>query len=293
MRRTVLTLTLSAVAAAMVATTTPAFAAHEELSAAGLTSGGTKITTFDLFDGTAEKAVKLDGLVGDSRLVGIDYRSFDGELYGVGNGGGLYRVDPTDGSADKVGALTVALQGTSFGVDFNPAANALRVISNTGQNLRQPFAAIAAGAAQPNTIPDGALNVAGTVATGVTGAAYTNNDADGGPAPAGQPANGNTGTMLFDIDTARDQLVLQSPPNSGTLGTVGALGFDTSEVVGFDIYSELGAAGKAVSNVAIAVLTVNGERGLYAINLTSGAARAIAGTDLTRGVSDIAINPED
>ena len=32
------------------------------------------------------------------------------------------------------------LEGENFGVDFNPAANALRIVSDTGQNLRQPFA---------------------------------------------------------------------------------------------------------------------------------------------------------
>ena len=32
--------------------------------------------------------------------------------------------------------LTIPLDGTVFGVDFNPAADRLRIISDTGQNLR-------------------------------------------------------------------------------------------------------------------------------------------------------------
>ena len=86
----------------------------------------------------------------DTRLVGIDYRVQDGQLYGVANGGGIYTINAASAAATFVRSLTVALEGTSFGVDFNPAANALRIVSNAGQNLRQPFAT--AGAA---TVADG------------------------------------------------------------------------------------------------------------------------------------------
>src|SRR4029450_12615815 len=71
-------------------------------------------------------------------LVAIDFRVKDQQLYGVGNGGGVYTIDPTSGQATLVSQLTVPLDpmATSFGVDFNPAADRLRIISNTGQNLR-------------------------------------------------------------------------------------------------------------------------------------------------------------
>jgi hypothetical protein len=117
------------------------------LTAAGLTSGGKKVTTFDTSDGRAARQVKVAGLTQDRSLVGIDYRPQDALLYGVGDGGGLYRVDPRTGAAALVGRLTVPLEGSSFGVDFNPAANALRLISDTGQNLRQPFATVVDDAA--------------------------------------------------------------------------------------------------------------------------------------------------
>jgi hypothetical protein len=45
----------------------------------------------------------------------------------------------------------VALQGTRFGVDFNPAANRLRVISDLGQNLRHNIDDPAAPAGPPST----------------------------------------------------------------------------------------------------------------------------------------------
>jgi len=64
--------------------------------------------------------------------------------------------------------LSVPLEGTLFAVDFNPAADRLRILSNTGQNLRHN---VNAGGM---TIANGALNyTAGTADTGITGAAYT------------------------------------------------------------------------------------------------------------------------
>lgn len=116
----------------------------------------------------------------------------------------------------------MALQGENFGVDFNPAANRLRVISDTGQNLRHN---IDDPAAPRTTTVDGTLTnpavpptTTPTTALGVTGAAYTNNDLDT-----------TTATTLFDIDTTNDRVSLQSPAN-GTLAPTGALGVNSRPV---------------------------------------------------------------
>ena len=45
-------------------------------------------------------------------------------------------IDDDNGKATLRSRLNVALEGTSFGVDFNPTVDRLRVISDTGQNLR-------------------------------------------------------------------------------------------------------------------------------------------------------------
>ena len=66
----------------------------------------------------------------------------------------------------------MALSGTSFGVDFNPAADRLRIVSDTGQNLRHN---VNAGGV---TVTDAPLNYAGVTASGIVGSAYTNNDLD-------------------------------------------------------------------------------------------------------------------
>ena len=211
----------------------------------------------------------------DTMLVGIDFRVQDGMLYGVGNGGGIYTIDTYTAAATLVQNLTVGLVGDFFGVDFNPAANALRIISNTGQNLRQPFAVPLAGQTQT----DMPLNYLGppavNPATGLTGAAYTNNDLDP-----------NTGTTLFDIDTSLNQVVIQSPPNAGSLVATGMLTVDADSPVGFDIYTTL-QDDTAVNNSGFASLMVGGVPGFYRVNFLTGEAFLI--DYLTDKVIDIAI----
>lgn len=218
----------------------------------------------------------VTGLVGsDTALVGIDYRVQDGLLYGVGNGGGVYRFDNFGSpAATLVNQLTVPLEGTSFGVDFNPAADRLRIISNTGQNLRHN---VNAGG---TTIVDGTLNyIEGTppapvTATGVAAAGYTNNDLDP-----------NTATTLFDVDGARDQVVAQSPANSGILAATGKLTVDADGPVGFDVYSTL-RDGVTIRNAGFAAMSVGGSPGFYRVDLLTGAAVRI--NALGAGVVDIA-----
>jgi hypothetical protein len=205
----------------------------------GLTSDQRLVTFQECQPSRLREVGAVSGLEDDAALVGIDFRVQDGELYGLGDRGGIYTIDTSTAVALKVTELTVDLRGDFFGVDFNPAANALRIISDTGQNLRHPFA----GPLQFKTQTDMSLNyTAGTNATGVTGAAYTNNDLDA-----------NTNTTLFDIDTMLDQVVIQSPPNNGSLVATGLLTVDADTPVGFDNYSQL-RKGVAVANHAFATL---------------------------------------
>ena len=217
----------------------------------------------------------------DTALVGIDFRVQDGKLYGVGNGGGVYTIDPTTAEATFVNALTVALVGTTFGVDFNPAADRLRIISDAGQNLAHNVndgGVTAANATLTYTAPP-AMAVP---ALGVTAAAYTNNDLN-------QPS---TGTTLFDLDTTLDQVAIQSPPGNGILVATGKLGVDAAAAgdagaaSGFDIYSLL-KDGVTVANFPFATLAVDGTYRFYSVNLTTGQALSLGGFD--EAVVDIAI----
>lgn len=242
--------------------------------AVGLARGGTALVRFDTDKPGKLRTIGTPRLSGDTALVGIDRRVQDGRLYGVGDEGGIYTLSARSARATKVGQLTVALQGTRFGVDFNPAANALRVVSDTGQNLRQPFGTTDRPTAA--TVADGTLNYLTVTAPGVTGAAYTNNDLDA-----------TTATSLFDLDTTLDQVALQSPANSGSLAATGKLGVDAAGDAGFDIYSDL-RKGKTVSAQGFAVLSVGGRPGLYRVNLLTGEASP-RGTFPT-AVTDLAVD---
>lgn len=215
----------------------------------------------------------ISGLVTDTALVGIDFRVQDGKLYGVGNAGGVYTLDVHTASATWVNRLSVALSGTAFGVDFNPAADRLRIISNHGQNLRHNV--------HPDgvTLMDGALNyTAGTPAADVTGAGYTNNDLDS-----------NTATTLYNIDTALDQVVLQVPPNSGGLAATGKLGIDATGVAGMDIYSTVRRGSTVDVRALAAITTAEGHSALYRISLPTGRATKVSSFHPQFPVMDIAI----
>ncbi len=196
--------------------------------------------------GTILGTATISGLQLAEQLVGIDMRPADGQLYGVGSTSRLYLLNPITGAATQIGVpFATPLSGTRFGVDFNPTVDRLRIVSDAEQNFRvNPNNAAIAGV-------DAALNPAGTVAA----AAYTNS------------VDGAGTTVLYDIDATTDQLLIQSPPNNGTLVAVGPLGVNTSTDVAFDV--------SPFDNTAFAALNVGGVSGLYAINLTTGAATSI------------------
>jgi hypothetical protein len=232
----------------------------QKLRVIGLTADGRLVRFRVNSPGNARDIGNVTGLTGtDTALVGIDFRVQDGLLYGVGNGGGVYTIDPTTASATFVNALTVPLSGTFFGVDFNPAADRLRIVSDTGQNLAHNVnvgGVTAANATLTYTVPPAAA----VPALGITGAAYTNND-----------LNAATATTLLDIDSTQDQVAIQSPPATGLLVANGKLGVDAAPQVGFDIYTRT-IKGVAVSNRGFASLVVFGRAAFYRIRPFTGEA---------------------
>lgn len=210
--------------------------AHTTMIHAITTAG--QLVTFSAADpGVILSSLRVTGLEPSARLLGIDFRPATGQLYGLGSNSQLYTIDTATGVATAVGtAFTPALSGSSFGFDFNPTVDRIRIISDAGQNLR----------AHPVTgavvAVDGALAYLGTDARAgqqpsAVGAAYTNPDNDP-----------NTGTILYDLDAAADLLVTQVPPNSGSLNSVGGLGVDIESFSGFDITL---AGGSNVAYLAI------------------------------------------
>src|SRR4051812_26516237 len=100
-------------------------------------TSGNDLARFDSGATGVVTSVPVTGLQPSELLVGIDVRPANQILYGVGSSSRLYTINPLTGAATQVGAAgAFALSGTSFAVDFNPVPDRIRVISNTGQNLR-------------------------------------------------------------------------------------------------------------------------------------------------------------
>lgn len=155
----------------------------------------------------------LTGMQAGENIVGIDIRPATGQLFALGSTSRLYTVNVSTGGLTQVGtaALATALVGTEFGFDFNPTVDRIRVVSNTGQNLRlNP-------ADGTVTMVDGTIN---PVASVISASAYTNNFA------------GATATVLFNVDASADRLVRQDPPNAGTIVDVGPLGVNAEAANG-------------------------------------------------------------
>lgn len=197
----------------------------------------------------------VSGLQRGEQLLGFDSRPADGRFYSVSSSGRIYTIDPGTGAATFVSAIGVALNGTSFGFDFNPVPDRLRLVSDTRQNLRIN---VDTGA----TIEDGMLAYApgdpfAGQAPAVSAVAYTNS------------VPGATSTALFGIDAVRNNLVLINPPNGGVVNTIGALGVNATGLNGFDI--------SGGSGLAFAALQLGSGPGssLYTINLSTGAATAL------------------
>lgn len=207
-----------------------------------------------LFDpqrpGAATRVV-VAGLRGT--LIGIDVRPANGRLYGLTNANNLYSIEPQSGASRLVGTLTLPFDGGKrCGFDFNPQTDRLRIVGGNGQNLRVH---VETGAAAADVgLAYGRKDPATGRPPAVTAAAYT------------QALPKTDRTVLFDIDSARDTLVMQDPPNDGQLKTVGLLGFDFADEGGFDIYTDPGGRehGFAVSGAM-----------LYAIDLDKGAGRPL------------------
>jgi urease accessory protein UreE len=238
----------------------------------GLTANN-KLLNFALNNPNTVTEKTLTGLLVDERFIGIDYRlrtstEHSAKLYGITNKANLYTINTDTGLASLVTALKpatgssfTALEGTSFAVDFNPSADRLRVISNTGQNLR-------INVDTGDTLKDGDIN--GATGAKVTAAAYTNSF---------KTSVATLATELFDLDQGNKTLTKQSPPNNGTLNLIGDLGINLGTDSGFDI---------AGGDNGYALATISGESGasvLYRIDLNSD-------TTITTPRARLAINAD-
>ncbi|MBL9135731.1 MAG: DUF4394 domain-containing protein [Verrucomicrobiales bacterium] len=219
----------------------------------------------------------LSGFEPGQSAVAVDFRPFTGDLYVLARDtndlGLLYTANPVSGVLSSVPLSGPALRiDSAVGMDFNPAAlggtNALRIVTASGQNYRLVFGSMGA-----TVNMDTPLNLSDGSAPRVIATAYSNNR-------AGLPGGlGAGGTVQYAIDADRDVLFRVNPPNGGVLIEPRPLGIDVREVGGLDIATE--------SERAFAVLEVDGARGLYDLQLASGAPRWIRA--LPANVVDLAV----
>ena len=241
------------------------------LAVYGVTTNNSLVRFDSASPGTINSTVGVTGLNAGATLLGIDFRPASGELYGVSSDSRLYTINLSNGAATAIGSAGgFTLNGTSFGFDFNPTVDRIRMTSDADQNLRLNPNTGALAAADAS-LAYAATDINALANPNIVGSAYTNS------------FMGATTTTLFGIDSALDILVTQAPPNNGTLNTIGGgLGFNTTDLVGFDIFF--------LGNQAFASLTASGAgSSLFSINLASGAATSIGAIGSGLAIADIAI----
>ena len=221
---------------------------------------------------TASGTVKGQNFVTgvDGRLLGIDVRTSDGQLYGLFEDGTVATIDPASGVATRVETLkTVPAAGTHVTVDFNPVADAMRIMASDGTNLRTKITGGAVAQDKPHAFASDDMHASETPA--IIAGAYTNS------------YKGTEKTALYNIDGTIAGLIRQDPPNDGTLKAVGKLGVPLTQTVGFDIRSDGNGGNEA--------WLMSGNR-LYSVSLENGKATEVGTIDgVTGTVRDIAILP--
>ncbi len=241
--------------------------------------------------GATQISNPITGLAEGETVLDLAFRPRDGLLYGLVTGAAgarIVRIDPTTAVATAVSTLAAdptdattpyaGLAGAHFGIGFNPVPDRLRVISDTGQNLR-------INVDTGLTITDTALNGA---ATGASATAYTN------------AFNAACRTQQYAIDPVSDQLFLQNPPNDGVLTAVGSLGIDADSVSGLEIATAGGGANSAYALLTTTIPADGDDPALtttdvYTISLTTGAATQTGTITLNDGesASGFAVRPLD
>ena len=216
----------------------------------GLTDNNTLIS-FATDNPAETTSVEVTGV--DGFLLGIDTRPANGMIYSIDTANNIYTIDASTGEATYVSTLDTPFEGgTISGFDFNPVADRLRLVGDNDQDFRINVDTGEVTVDGDLAFAEGDFNT--SVNPNVTAAAYTN------------AFDGTDSTQLYDIDTLLNDLVLQNPPNDGTLVTVGDLGVDFDTLGGFDIVSSANGdnAAYAVSNST-----------LYTIDLNSGVASTV------------------
>ena len=102
-----------------------------------------RLISFTRLSATVQSSVAVSGIGAGETAVGIDFRAQNRQLYvltrDTTGAAKLYAVDTNTGAVDASPlTLTGATLATSamYSIDFNPAADALRIVGTNGDNFR-------------------------------------------------------------------------------------------------------------------------------------------------------------
>lgn len=266
-------ITTFTIASAIALSTAPLLAdGHANNMGYAIANGGTTLAVMAEFSKPTE--IKTYELT--DAIKAIAYRPVTGDLLAY-SGDKLYTLDPMTGTLTDLKATfmdgTNIAADAAIGFDFNNKIDAVRIVSSAGDNLVY--------------FPDGFgdNDERASSVRRFTELEYAEGDASFGKEPAIY-ANAYTnaiagakasGTFQYAID-ARANALVSLANNAGTLETIGLITVDgkPADVLpagGFDIVSP--AEG---TDEAYAILQIDGQdtAGVYAIDLTSGAATLIS-----------------
>ena len=227
--------------------------------------------------------ISISGITSGQSISGLDFRPATAELYALGynatNGEAqLYVINRTSGAATVINATPVvlALGMGKIGFDFNPTVDRIRVVGSNNANYRL----------HP---------VTGAIASTDLNLAFATGDVNQGTDPSiGTVAYTNsyiaaTATTLYNYDDSLNVITIQTPPNNGTLNTIGGSGIAVNLA---DASSDLDITFDVatLTNRAFLVANTTGSNdNLYSINLTTGAATNVGMIGTGIALSDIAI----
>ena len=167
---------------------------------------------------TAAK-VAITGLEKDEKIVAVEVRASDKSLWAVGNTSRMYTIDPTTGVAtsQSKSQFFALLNGSLFDLDYDAASDQFRLVSDQGQNaqISPQFGSIVAPVGKKLTYAAGDVNE--PKSPQVSGIAFAKNGS------------------LYGIDPVLDVLTLHTDVPNGVVTTIGSLGEDFGDSVGFDI----------------------------------------------------------
>lgn len=271
---------LASLSLCVLATAAPLTASAETILA--LNANGRSFAPFDSATPgaiTADDPTEITGLDNGVSIRAFDFRPSTGTLYGLGSDSFVYAIDVASGAASKLGDTAIAGLTGNIGFDFNSVSEQIRIVTDSGANVRFNLADNTATADDDLEYATLEGLVRDDDDIRIAGIAYTPKD--------------GTSTTLYGIDYEFNELVAIGGTAPG-LNVVrplpfpqlspNPLGFNFEEQIGFDISKANGTA------YVSGIIEGSADFHLYTVNLQTGAATDAG--KLFAEVRDIAVVAE-